>query len=762
QGGIGANLAAAGLALAGQKLIAGLAPTPGQPGAPQIEASRSNVASADGNTATPNGAIPRVLGTHKVFPPLACEPLVYYDGPDEVVEAVYILAGPHKLDNVKLGNVPIEDVQGLSFQTLEGWPGQGRQELVKRYARTEEPRAELFAHTLLEDGLTADTGAENGYLPQPYTLATRQDADEYRLSISFAQGLNRNGDDSVAVRIPFRLRIRPAGTTTWTNLPELHYAGGSLRELRATIRLLFSDDGPNETSAPSGEGFVEARRFSPGQVAVPATPDYAAHPSFGSTGDGYVTAANPGTAGMQNILCTRYEARIYLNSTDFPKGRYEVEIVRGSAMVDANWNAATYTYSGNQRDPFGVAGGSSLQVITNQKNLFAGAFLVRGSSIWNDDPVQTDDCAVIAVLARNRQLGPCSTLAGGYVQDWDGSAWTNWTTTSNPAPHLRAIYASEQNALPVPVDIIDDAELVDWRTRCIAQGYEVNTIIEEGTVESAATLVAASGFGQPRQSNVWGVVQGQDFTGQSPKFTLTPRNSRGLSFSKQFSDVPDGIIATFRDKDRDYIERQIVEPPNAIGGLLEQRSYFGEVTEAEVRRRVRFELASIKGQSTIYSVTAPPEAIAMKRGDLVGLTHDTLFRQAGAARVASWTTNGSGELTSLTLDDNVTIANEPDVLNVVDMLTVENVLDLGARYFVTIRARNGSPEFHELSNPSESTNVLTLLTPAVSTAVHQDALIAVGPLGSETVRVILTSVEPQDELTARLTLVDEAPQIWAA
>jgi hypothetical protein len=32
-----------------------------------------------------------------VFPPLAAEPLVYFDGVDEVVEACYALAGPHRL-----------------------------------------------------------------------------------------------------------------------------------------------------------------------------------------------------------------------------------------------------------------------------------------------------------------------------------------------------------------------------------------------------------------------------------------------------------------------------------------------------------------------------------------------------------------------------------------------------------------------------------------------------------------------------------------
>lgn len=758
QGGIGANLAAAGVALAGQALIAGLSPSPGQQGASQIEASRtSSVASADGNQAAPNGPIPRVLGTHKVFPPFACEPFVYYDGPDEVVEAVYVLAGPHDLQDIKIDSTLADDLQGVAIQTWEGWPGKPQIEIVDRYARTIDVRSEIQGHTLLEDGETVDLEAVNGFLPQPTVVATKESPDEVWIGLSWPQGLNQNGNDNVALRIPMRLRVRNQDGGDWINLPEVHYAAASLTELRGTIRLLFSDDGPSEGAAATSEGFVEIRRASPGQTLEPASADFAADPAFGTTGDDYLTSNNGATSGVQNVVANRYQCDIYLPSATFPKGRYEIEITRGTALINSNWNASDYEYSNVVWDLFGTQGSSSLRIAQDQKSLYAATFMVRSSSVWNETPVQGSDLAVIAIRS-TRQLGPLSLVASGYVPKLDG---TGCEITSNPAPHLRDIIAGNLNADPVPARIIDEAELLAWEAHCTTEGYTINTIIEDATVATASLLTAFAGYGLPRQARTWGVVSGRDRSAETPMLTLTPRNSSGFSFSKEFGNFDDGIVATFRDRDRDYEERQITEPPEAIGGKLRQEVYDALVTEEDVRKRARFDLASDRKQGASYTVNAFVEALIVQRGDLVGIEHDVLSQETGRAKVVSFT-ESNGDLTTITLDDVVTVKDEPDIFSVTDFFAVEDVFALGQQWSVMIRPADGGVEVHDLSNATGETNVLTLADPTPSAAIHTDALVTVGPKGQEYGRFILAAVEPQDQETARLTFVDEAPEIWAA
>jgi len=758
-GGIGAQLAGAGLALAGQALIGGLAPAPGVPGQGAMDAARSaGVASADGNVLSPNGAAPRVIGTRKVFPPFACQPLVYYDGEDEMVEAVYLLAGPHDLSDIRFGQASIGDMPGLAYEIREGWPGDARLALVTRQSLSDDVRSEMRGHVLREDGVSVDDTADGGYLPQPVALATRTEPDEFWIALNWPQGLHQNGDDKIRLRVPIRLRIRAVGTTSWSNLPEIHHVGVALREIRATIKLQWVDSPVVQVNAAAGAGFVEARKVSPGQTETPASADYTADASFGSGGDDYLAVGNLNSTGVENVVLSRHEAVITLDTATFPRGRYEIEIKRGAVVLDTTYDSADYEVSGTVWDLFGTQGAGIQSVVREQSDLAATLAVVRASNIWNEHPVQTDDFALIALRARNRQLGPLSVEASGYVRDWDGSAWSTWTTTSNPAPHLRDVYAGDLNANPVPVDILDEDDLVAWRTECAVQGYEINSIVEGGTVDSAARLVAAAGFSAVRQSNTWGVVIGKDTSADDPVYIFTPANSRGFSFSRAFPETPDGIRAVFRDRGRDYAERQIVVPDSAVGGLLIQREY-EEVTEAEVRRRAAFDLGAQRKQATSYSLTVPPEAIAVRRGDLVGVEHDTLSEHTGQGRVVGWTKSG-GNLTGVTLDSTVPITNEPDMHAVADLHAVADMRAVGITSGMVLRLADGTTELHTLSNATGQPDTLTLATPATS-GVAEDLLVIVGPVGREYDRLLVSDVTPQDEFSAQLTFIDEAPELWA-
>ncbi len=764
KGTLSATALAAGVSLAGSLLIGAFVAPPSPSEADDV---RRGDASAEGNALNPNAALPRVVGTHKVFPPLAAEPLIYFDGEDEVVEAVYALAGPHSLDDIRVANAPIADVTDLTYEVRSGWPGDAPLELVTRQSRTEALRTELRGHTVASsDGTTLEStsGDTASALPQVTTVATRDEPDEAWLHLAWPQGLHRKASETDLIRVPFRIRIRLAGETTWTVLPELHFQAANVRQRRATVRLIWTDDATVTPGAATGEGWVEARRVSPAQTVAPTGASRVADTYFDDgSGDEYLDANNVGSTSVDHVILGRYEAAIYLDTATFPKGRYEVEIQRGYGFREANYTASTYALGGSVRDPFASENTGAPEIYQTRDGMSDDVYLLRSVSVWDEHPVPSDDMALIAIQARNRRVEKVSAVASGYVRDWDGSAWVDWVTTSNPAPHLRDIFVGAQNMDPVPSEILDDAGLVSWRAACAALDYTCDAVIEGVSVAEATRIVASCGYARPYMAEVWGVVRDYDRSAEDPVQIFSPRNMAGFSWQKAFARVPDGFRVTYNDADRDYDARQITvfkAGSSDDSGLTEQITYQGITEETKARAKAAYDQAQAQARSTFFRLDAPAEAIVCRRGSLVGVQHDMLSQHAATGRIVAVEFSGS-DVSAITLDMAVPVLNEPD-LSGEDLVNVENLALAGANSGVALRRAGGSVTTHEIDGATGTRARLAFASPISATGLADGALAIVGRLGREMRRLIVFSIEPREDLTASLTLVDEAPELWSA
>jgi hypothetical protein len=760
-GTIGATAAAAGVSLVGSLLLSALVPPPVIPTAGKA-INNPGAASAEGNVLEPNGAIPRVMGERKVYPPLAAEPFTYFDGPDEVVEAMYVLNGPHQIEDIRIGAASIIGLSNVEYETREGWPGDPRIDMVQRQARTEAVQSELRAYAVdATDGVTLEspTGDLAAALPQAVTLATRDAPDEHWLHLIFAGGLNKNASDTDFLRVPLRLRLRQVGSPTWINLPELHFAAATPRQLRATIKLIWTNDATSSPGASVKEGFVEARVSAPAQTQAPAGLAWAADAYFDDgAGDAWMTSANLASTRVQRVIMNRYTATIILDTATFPKGRYEIEAVRGQQVQNSTWSSSAYTVSGTVWDLFGYAG-TPARIAQSRNGVSDSLVILRSVSVWNEHPLPASGLAVIAVRARNRALERVSCVAGGFVRDWDGIDWRNWVVTSNPAPHYRDILAGWQNLDPVPLPIIDGAGLLSWRTACDAAGFQVNALIEDVTVDDALRIVGSCGYAKPYQSEVWGVVRDYDRSAEAPVQIFTPRNSTGFQWTKAFARLPEGFRVNFRDASRDFETHQITVFRAGLSsdtGRLEQVTYEGLVTEAEARARAIYDLAQLELRSVFYTLTAPAEAIICRRGDLVGIQHDTLELQSGSARVIDMTYDGSGNITALKLDGAVPVrGSATDVLGSPDILAEPDILALGAKSGAMIR-RAATITVHALTGAGGDTDTLTFAAAISATGISIGTLVSVGPLAAEVKRLVVKDIEPGEDLTATIVMVDEA------
>ena len=732
-------------------------------------------ASASGNVLGIGAPIPRVIGTRRVYPVLAAQPLVVRDGRDELAEAVFVLAGPHKIEDILIGDSSIDDADDITVQIREGWPSDQPIDLVERYAVTKTPSIELSAHDVDGDNQAnlKNQIDPSKSIPKFHAVSSSvQSCDEIHFDMAFPEGLYNNST-SDRMRMAFRIRMRKTTSDPWISLPELHYASDDTREIRADIVLKWAPDVDAVAAFPSQEGWIAAYKAVSGQAA-PATDAWTADASFSKgAGSDVIYRGIEAASNVKRVACGRFNATFLLDEGAIPKGSYQIEVKRSSAVTASSFDNDSYQYSGTVRDLFSyLLSGTTAQVVKSRQNLADRVYLLRVASIFNSHPIfggqPGSGLTIIAAQAKNRSIDNLSVKASGYVQDWDGAGWNTWTTTSNPAPHYYDVLRGQLTPDPIDIAIIDNQSIVDWRTASIASSYTCDMLCEGAPIDDTLNKIAGCGYARPRMSETWGVIRDYDRSAEDPVQIFTVRNSRGLKMSKAFARLPDAFRVTWPDADlRDTTDEALVwregrqDVPNP---RIEQVTYDGFKTEAASVQRGTFDLKQGEVRSTFYSWAAPMESIVCQRGDLVGVNHGALDISHDAARVLD-VEIASGNIVAFNLDATLQVYNDPDMHAVTNMHAVADMHLVGRQTSVSIRDADGVlADPMPVTGPSGLRSRLELTTPIaiVSAADDGDPLMRegniawVGKPGFEMLRLVLTDIKPGADFSATLQAVDEA------
>lgn len=762
--GVGAQALAFGVGLAGALALGALTKPPTSD-TPDRKVDNRGAASASGNVIGPGEALPRVIGTYRVFPPYITDAHYEVIDQDEYVTLVCALAGPHKLEAIRIGDADIATAEDVTYETREGWDTDTALTLATKQCRITGASAEINGHIVDPDYKLALKNQTTPALslPQWQTVATRHAPDRVRLRLDFPQGLGSSktdNEDDFAM-IPLRVEIRPRGATTWTKLPELFVASRRTDPKKFEIVLDWTTEPGTVPTPPAQAGFPLAYRAVPTQSIAPVgAGGMTAHPYFSDptkTQD-YLSSANLATSGVRHTHLTSDRATFYLDPALFPKTTWEIRIRRGMIVPKAAFNGTTYQLlSVAVYDFFGYYTSGGIHRVYNDDGWFGSAYLVRCQSEWDAAPVAAAGDALIAIRAKNRAVDGLSVLASGYVPDI-GNLAGPWITTSNPAHHYRFVLAGTLNADPLPTDLVDDDALADWRDSCDANGYTCDAIVQGDAIMDTLSMLAACGYARPVQSEVWGVYEDRDRSAEPPVQIFSPRNAANFRWEKAFPRLPDGFRVTYPEGTANYEDQQlVVMRAGATGANLEGVTYKGVTTAQQALARANFDLAQAEARSTFYYLDAPPEAIVCRRGDLVGVTHDVLTRQAGAGRVLSKTV-AAGNITALTLDCAVEIAAGDPAFGII------------------IRRADGTFSTHAITNGAGEHQTVTLATPIANSTVtvtsgfdaqtvpavgegDAGALVVWGPVTQETARMLVFGVAPNDDGSFALTLVDEAPDL---
>lgn len=781
-GGVGAIALSAAVGIGGALAISALSPPPslaniGAASAGLAQSSdntdQKQPASASGNTLTPGGSIPRVVGTRMIFPPLIGQPIVELVDDDEVVEAAFILNGPHQLSDVRINSVAIADAEDVVFETRQGFAGDTLLTLVTRYGKTVAPQLTLSVPQVNPNtqNLLAHPSAPAGDLPVWHGVASpaRTRQDEIWLHFLLPNGISINGSTSTDIGIPLRIRFRLRGTSAWTNLPEIHISDSTLQQRRRAVLFQWRSRPGVIEPIPARSGFVYANKNVPGQTTLPSTDAWIADPYFNAgSGLDYLNAGTEGTTGIQHINLFANRVEVYLDVATFVKGVYEIEVKRGTAYKVSSFTPSTYLYNGSVQDFFNYSNVASPTIPESRANLADSVGLVRVVSVINSYPVLKAGFALVAMKATNRDISQVSVLASGLVRDWDGTGWNTWTATSYAAAHYADILCGANNIDPLPVDLRDDTGLVAWRTECIAHGWKCDAIIDDFRTQDALTLLASCGYARPYQCEIYGVTVDDDVSANAPVQIFSRRNAANVRFEKAFARPPSGFIVNFTDASANYSPAQIEvdqrDSSIATTGLFETVTYDGLVDQAAVRARALFDLDQANLRSTFYYLDTDIESIVCRKGDLIGFEHDVLSGRAGDGLLKSKTVL-TGNITTLVLDSTIPITNELPIESIGDISLVPDIALCGITTGIAVRRRDASISTHALSNVTGESDTLTLATPVTDTSNilgfadtdgKYGCLVVAGDLSSIYRRMKVSSIAPAKDLQATLTAVDEA------
>ena len=787
-GTFGAQAAAALVGLGGQLLISALFPPP----VPKTGSETSNEierASINDNILAKGQSVPRVAGTVKVAPPLLVQPHSYLIGEDEYAEAVYALAGPHIISDLKVKGVPIEDVPQVEYVIDEGRPGVTRTNLFTQWGKADSHNLVLSNHQIrgTQTGYTSNEMVRQDdpskSIPQWHRVRTRKGPDEFKIRLVLSGLFDVDIPDKRQI-VHFRLRIRKLGDVAWKNLPQLIYRAKSQGTFRKEITLMFY-----KLTHDVVEDATDKNDFMDIVDTVAAV--QREHLNTHIT-DPYQWQADAGTVRGRK---TKEGVSLYLDDAYFNDGdaSYEVEIKRSIMLeiddyygeiprnsittsqhynttsgVDAsvNWvidpfdtylNVTQVTFTGGSYyNEFIVYGGTWIQYEGEDNNSDV-ITLDTTTTIYYGEPVVPEaNIATIQVRVKNYDFSQLTCLASGLVPVWDGVDWSGLEATSNPANHLRELYA-DTLGLAVkryPPEFIDNDVLIEWRDACDINGWEINTILE-GSWGDAEAMICSCGYARPVINTHAGITYHHDTSGETGKQAFTPMNTRDMSFTIAYSEKPVGFRIEFYNEDNDYEQDEIIvyDPyTNSDATDLEAISYPGITNVDKVVERALFDFEQAL-KAVRYSFTTGIEHIASSQGDLVLLSHHMLQNH-----VDYFTVKKVIGLNKFQIDRSVDYITPDGFFDITNLFEHEDVFQAGQEVGLITRSPIGNGD----DDPTIIVHDVVSFDSSDNTFVVEDAsmlragdLVIIGPLTTLTKRCIILDVEPQDQMTAKITCMDE-------
>lgn len=373
--------------------------------------------------------------------------------------------------------------------------------------------------------------------------------------------------------------------------------------------------------------------------------------------------------------------------------------------------------------------------------------------------VQSDLCVASLKIKATDQLSgvvdQLSCVVSSVVPDYSGTgsgigAWTP-RVSSNPASlYLYVLTDPKINPRPRSFDSINWPELEAWHAFCADKGYQCDMIIDQDIDrDTLLAQIAQCGRATPVKVNgkYYCVV---DAVRPAPMQIFSPRNSWDYSGSKAFPDYPHALKLNFINRDLDYQEDQVIVYDDGynkdgsggklVATMFQEVDTRGVVNASHIWKEGRYKIAAAHLRPETHELVSPAEYLTCTIGDRVKLSHDVILVGLAWPRIVSVNVD-SGNIVAIRIDEEV-------------------LIEAGKTYAIEIRTRNGIKTAIVTSLPGFTQDLVLSVPLAESDDIRTGDLSVFGEAGLVSIDAIVMDISPQDDLSARITMVDYAPEIF--
>lgn len=358
-----------------------------------------------------------------------------------------------------------------------------------------------------------------------------------------------------------------------------------------------------------------------------------------------------------------------------------------------------------------------------------------------------------------------SVEAKSRLAYYDGSDWqeptfdaatgngTGGLITSNPAWIIADILTGSANARSIGKARLDEDSFKEFADFCDTEERECNIVLDgQRTVLQTVSLVGSTARGSlsMRDNGIYTIIQDDEQT--VPIQHFTPRNSWGFTSTRVFPDVPHALRVRFTNPDADWQTDEAVvyddgysEDGNdcqfddgtgvcKIATKFEVLDLEGVTSWDQAWKEGRYRLAEARLRPERYVLNADVEHIACTRGDMVLASHDVTMWGLATGRIKKI------EGGTLTLDEKVPMAS-------------------GKTYNIRVRNAQGESRVKTVTTDEGEQSQITVNN---TLDIAAGDLFMFGETDTETQALKVFSIEPMGDLSARITLIDAAPDIYDA
>jgi hypothetical protein len=370
-------------------------------------------------------------------------------------------------------------------------------------------------------------------------------------------------------------------------------------------------------------------------------------------------------------------------------------------------------------------------------------------SVRNSDPVQMEGLCKIALRIKatdqlNGVLDRFNCVVQALLPAWDGAQWTAAAATSSPAWAFAEVLTGSANHRSLAQSRLDGDALKDWADWCAENGIEYNAVLDgRSTVWQLLRDIASVGFAAPSMADgLYTVVR--DLAQPTLAQHFTPRNSWGFSGSKIFADRPHGLKVRYLNPAKGFQQDEVIAYDDGFDSgsaeRFESLELYGVTGAEQAWKTGRYHLAVSRLRPETYELWADVESLVVTRGDLVRVSHDVPLWGVGWGRIKTVDLDGA-DAVGVALDEAV-------------------VMEADKTYGLRVRCADGTSVLASVVAAPGETTELVFAGPVSGIAAGDLAMF--GEEGTETVELLVKSIEPGPDLTARLVLVDAAPGVHQA